>query len=216
MIPHTIHRVWLGGAEPDWLAAFAATWERPGWEIRQWSDDNVGELFPLRNQAIFDEAPEIAPDHVGQLRSDVLRLEILDRFGGVYVDADFECIRPIDDLLDGIDCFAAWESQDRWIGNTVLGAVSGHPFVDALIARLPGNVRRRRGSRPNKLSGPQYVTRVYRAEFEGSVTVFPQGLFYPYGWHEVADVNPAGARDQFPGAYAVHHWFNKRGRPACV
>lgn len=215
MIPRCTHRVWLGGPEPGWLAAFRATWERPGWVVKQWTDDNVPTLFPLRNQEIFDRAPEIAPDHVGQLRSDVLRLEILDRFGGVYVDADFEGIRSLDDLLDGIDCFAAWEAQDRWICNAILGAVPGHPFIDALIAGLPANVERHRGRRPNFLSGPRYVTEVWMAHFR-SVRVFDRSLFYPYGWHEVADVNPASARDEFPGAYAVHHWFNRRGRPACV
>ena len=34
-------------------------------------------------------------------RSDILRLELLWREGGVYVDTDFECLRSIEPLLDG-------------------------------------------------------------------------------------------------------------------
>ncbi len=56
MIPRIIHRIWLGGDEPEWLQAFAATWSRPGWQIWQWTDANVPSLFPLRNQTIYDGA----------------------------------------------------------------------------------------------------------------------------------------------------------------
>ena len=35
-------------------------------------------------------------------RADVLRYEILRRHGGVYVDVDVECLRPLDDLLTGV------------------------------------------------------------------------------------------------------------------
>ncbi len=205
-IPRTIHRLWLGGPEPDWTTGFADTWRQPGWELVEWTDDNVGELFPLVNQDVYDRAEEIAPDHVGQLRSDVLRYEILHHFGGVWVDADFECIRPIDELIDGVECFAAWEQERRWVNNAILGATAGHPFIGALVDGLAANVQRRRGSKPNKLSGPQYLTPVWLKHGKG-VTVFPKALFYPYTW---AEIDQHGPGDRFPDAYAVHHWSNRR------
>lgn len=187
------------------MRPFAKTWERPGWEVRQWGNDDLAGLFPLQNQDIFDRAEEIAPDHVGQLRSDVLRYELLYRFGGVYVDTDFECLRPLDTLIEGIDCFAAWEVQYRWIGNTILGCTPGHPAMKAVVDGLPRNVRRRAGSRPNKLTGPQYLSRAWRARRD--VTVLDQKLFYPYSWSEVDQYGPG---DSFPDAYAIHHWANMR------
>jgi inositol phosphorylceramide mannosyltransferase catalytic subunit len=132
-IPAIIHRVWIGGDEPDWLKPLGDSWHKPGWEVWQWGNDEVAGLFPLRNQPIFDDAPRISPHSFGRMRADLLRYEILHRFGGVYVDVDFECVRPIDDLLSGIDCFAAWEVPDVWIGNAILGATRGNPFMDALI-----------------------------------------------------------------------------------
>lgn len=206
MIPRTVHRLWLGGPEPDWMAGFADTWRQPGWELRQWTDDNVGELFPLVNQDIYDRVEEIAPDHVGQLRSDVLRYEILHRLGGVWVDADFECLRPIDPLLDGVECFAAWEAEGVWVNNAIVGATPGHPFIGALVEGLAANVERRQGCKPNKLTGPQYLTPVYR-EHASRVTVLAKALFYPYTWAEVDRHRPG---DDFPDAYAVHHWANRR------
>lgn len=207
MIPPVLHRIWLGGQEPEWTRGFAQSWaaQHPQWELRQWGDGDLASLFPLANQDIFDRAEEIAPDHVGQLRSDVLRYELLHRFGGVYVDTDFECLRPLDALLDGVDCFAAWEVQHRWIGNTILGCAPGHPAIATVIGGLAGNVRRRMGSRPNKLTGPQYISKLWKTRRD--VTVFDQRLFYPYSWSEVEQHGPG---DSFPDAYAIHHWANMR------
>lgn len=204
-IPKTFHRVWLGGAEPQWLARLAGTWSdrHPDWELVEWTDDNVATLFPLINQSLFDRAPAIAPNHVGQLRSDILRLEILQRLGGVYVDSDFECLRSIDDLVAGEECFFAWEVQDRWVNNAIVGAMPEHPFISRLIFGLEARVAANLGSKPNKLSGPRYVTATYRAAPDG-VKVFDQQLFYPYGFDEL---HRSG--EQFD-AYAVHHWHNKR------
>lgn len=206
MIPRTIHRLWLGGPEPAWTAGFADAWRQPGWALRQWADENVRELFPLLNQDLYDRAPEIAPDHVGQFRSDILRYEILHRFGGVWVDADFECLRPIDPLLEGVECFAAWEVEGRWVNNAILGATPDHPFLAALVDGLAANVERKLGSKPNKLTGPQYLTPLYR-QHASRVTVLPKRLFYPYLWSEIDQHRPG---DDFAGAYAVHHWNNRR------
>jgi mannosyltransferase OCH1-like enzyme len=203
-LPRVVHRIWLGGPEPDWCRPFADTWRRPGWELRQWSGPE--ELYPLRNQDVYDRAREIAPDHVGQLRADVLRYEILARYGGVYVDADFECLRPIDALIGGAESFAAWELQERWIANGLMGAVPGHPFIERLIEALPRSVAARPGQRPARVTGPQFLTRMQRRH-GGLDLILPQHLVYPYGWDEVAEHGP---NEHWPDAWLVHHWSNQR------
>ena len=56
---------------------------------------------PLRNQDLFDAA-----EHPAQ-RADLARFEILLRFGGVYVDTDFEALAPIQARLEDVECFVA-------------------------------------------------------------------------------------------------------------
>lgn len=172
----------------------------------EWDEDRVEELRPLHNDSVFRRADKLCPEHAGQLRADVLRYEILERFGGVWVDADFECLRDPSPLLEDVRCFAAWEVQDRWANNAIMGAVSTHPFLEQLIRGLTPSVNRNRGARPNKVSGPQYLTRQLKRHGRG-VTVFDQELFYPYGYKEVHDHGPG---DTFQGAYAAHHWANQR------
>jgi len=182
---------------------FAAGWQRlhPDWAYRLWSD---AELPELRNQDLWDRAGELCPGFEGQLRADVLRYELLEMHGGVWVDVDFECLKPIDDLLDGVSCFAAWEIQGRVVNNAILGCEQGEPFMDQLVDDLPGSVLSGKSKRPSKISGPHFLTAEHRA-WPGAMAVFDEKLFYPYRCNQL---DRAG--ESFPEAYAVHHWHNQR------
>lgn len=191
---------------PEHLAGYGETWERlhPTWEHRLWTEDNLPEL---ENAELFARAETIAPGHEGQFRADTARYELLYRFGGVYVDADLEALRPIDELLPGRSCFVGWEAPGVWINNACMGAEPGHPFLADLVDGLPAHVAAlgaRGVTRPNRLSGPQYATPVFRAH-EATVTAFPKDYFYPYLWNEL---DRRG--EQFPASYAVHHWHHRR------
>ena len=48
----------------------------------------------LRNRDAYLAAPNF-----GQ-KADILRYELLERYGGVYVDVDMECLQSLDPLLD--------------------------------------------------------------------------------------------------------------------
>lgn len=212
MIPRVIHRVWIGGEEPEWTREFAEGWKLPGWQLRQWDDENVEELFPLRNQMFYDNADLYAPDHVGQLRTDVLRYEILERFGGVYVDADLECVKPPDKLLDGADCFAVWEVDGIWVNNAFMGSVPTHPFIESLVTKLPFSVKANVGTKPNKMTGPKFITNALSAYRGDQVVVYPQITAYPYAWNEVEGASRKAVAPfrTYPEVFAIHHWGNKR------
>lgn len=187
---------------PEAFIEFAEGWQRlhPDWDYRLWGD---GDLPPLRNQDLYDRAAELCPGLEGQLRSDIVRYELLYQFGGVWVDTDFECLKPIDDLLYGVTCFAARVTSE-WLNNAIMGADPGHPFIGRLIRGLPASVAAHPGKAPRVVSGPQYLTKQWREAGDG-VTVFAKEMFYPYLWSELGRGN-----ERFPDAYAVHHWANRR------
>ena len=208
MIPRLLHRIWIGGPEPVWLQGFADSWveHHPDWTLARWDDEAVRSEFPLDNQDLWDTSfPD--PGHVGQFRADVLRYELLWRYGGLYVDADFECLRPIDPLIEGLDCFATWEEQDMWMANGLMGASPAHPSIRRLIDALPASIRA--GQRPAQISGPRFLTRQWRND--PAVTILPQRHFYPYSHRDVA-VHPIDERFDDPDLYAVHVWRNARRR----
>jgi mannosyltransferase OCH1-like enzyme len=206
-IPKVFHQIWVGPDPlPAEFEAYAQTWRdhHPGWEYRLWGEDS---LPAMRNRDLYDAAEDLVPEHsVWQFRADVLRYEILWSYGGVYVDVDFECLAPLDARIEGLEAFAAWEVQDRWVNNAILGAEPAHPFVDRLITGLPASVAHHRGLRPNVSTGPQYLTGLWRRH-RSELTVLPQALFYPYLY---TDVGSAREHGPWPGAVAVHHWANRR------
>lgn len=221
MIPRVFHRIWLGPAPfPPAHVPLGFTWRRfhTDWEHRLWTEvDLVDELeaLPRALRNVYDAAGELAPGAVGQLRSDILRYWLLFRHGGVYIDTDMEALRSLEPLLPGIPAFLAWETTDRWIGNSIMGAVAGHGFLEQLLEHLPGNVAELASPghvRPNRLTGPVFLTGQFnRAVARADVHVFPQRWFYPYRWDELER-----GREKFTNAYAVHHWQNMRNRKGIV
>jgi mannosyltransferase OCH1-like enzyme len=199
-IPKHMHFIWLGGPMPDHLIDNLIRWRihHLDWQFFTWSEDN---LKWLENHTLFNRASSLVPkDAVYQFQADVARYEILYKYGGFYADADTRPLRPIDQALEGLEVFAAAEDRN-WVGNTYLGAVPGHPLFHDLISGLSANVRRLRGKRPNHLSGPRYLTPIWRAH---GGYVAPSHQFYPYSYTHVKTGNiPVN----FPeDVVAVHQW----------
>ena len=87
--------------------------------------------FPLRNRRQFDEATNFGE------KSDVLRYEILFQLGGVYVDADMECLRALDGLHATVDFYAGISNSGTIeLNNAIIGARPGHPIISACIQRV--------------------------------------------------------------------------------
>ncbi len=140
-IPKVIHQIWLGSPLPRKLRRYSETWRRqhPDWELKLWTDVEVARLdFPTR--PLFESTT-----CWGQ-KSDLLRVELLLREGGVYVDLDYECYKPLDPLRERYDFFntlkylftahmgwpAIWRDPIV-VCNSLLGACPGHPVLSRYL-----------------------------------------------------------------------------------
>ncbi len=195
-IPKTFHRIWMGDRPiPPAEEAYGESWVRlnPGWTDRLWTD---ADLPTLQNQAEFDRSPNFSQ------KSDFVRYEVVQRHGGVYLDTDFECLKPIAPLFEGADAFLVREDSVNF-ASAIFGAVKGHPMLDAIIEALPASAAAHRGGPSNEATGPQFLTGVLRARpelLEGVAIIEPE-LFFPYPWDR-----PDLRDGPFPGAYGAHHW----------
>lgn len=196
-IPRTIHQVWLGGrpVPPDFLR-YAQSWRdhHPDWTYRLWTEDNLPELECAR---VLHRARFFAE------QADVVRLELLTRFGGVYVDMDFECLGPLDPLLKGVGAFAGLE-RAGWVGNAILGSAASHPAYRFALEQAIDLVGR--GKHAVEATGPFMISRVL-AEFP-SVTLFAPEILYPVAWND-RSASPVVSE----AAVAVHHWALSHLRP---
>ena len=191
LVPRLLHRVWVGAAEmPVAFVEYGRGFERlhPEWEMRLWMDADLDEL------GITDDQRRRARS-ASEL-SNVMRYEVLKRYGGVYIDTDVEPKRPLDDLLRGVKLFAGLELPGR-AASGVVGAVPGHRVMER-AARLS---RQTLGLGPHSAdaNGPYFLTLLL--EQEPGATIFGADKFNPYNWEE-----PERAGEPFPDAYAVHHW----------
>lgn len=187
-IPRLIHRIWLGSEPmPPLYEHFGHTWQRhhPGWELRLWTDDALPELAHPDAYARARNDDE---------RLDVLRYELLHRFGGVCAGTDVECRRSLEPLIGDAAAFAAW-TRAGTVGSAVVGAVAGHPAMEAALTEAERSAGR--GSQPGA-TGTVLLTRVLLESPDA--VIFDPGTFYPF---DRADL-PLATRD-FPDAYAVHH-----------
>lgn len=183
MIPRVFHQIWVG-PDPvlDGFEEWQASWARhhPAWELRLWRDENLPT--DLRNPVVYEL------DRHPVERADILRLELLFRYGGVYLDADLECVKPIDPLIDGLDFFGMDIKPGRFT-NTVIGSVAGHPILDRALSEV---TPQEPGARFDKTkSGPVFLDGVVK-QFPPPKT-FPRATFYP--------ITP----EEYRQAYAIHH-----------
>jgi inositol phosphorylceramide mannosyltransferase catalytic subunit len=181
-IPRILHQVWLGpNPLPAEFAAYRETWREhnPDWTLELWTEDHLPDA--LRRGEVYDRL------RVPAERADILRLEVLWRFGGVYVDTDFECLRSLEQLLDGVDFFTAYLKPGR-VNNAIIGATAGHPILDRALDELsPAETYKY----DKEAAGPLFLDRLVKDYPE--ITIFAPEIFYP--------ATP-GERER---AVAIHH-----------
>ena len=93
-IPKIIHQIWIGPKPKP--TKFMDTWKEknPDFEYICWSEEEIEKRqIVFKCQEKIDEIEEING------KADILRWEILYKYGGVFLDADSICIEPIDDEL---------------------------------------------------------------------------------------------------------------------
>jgi mannosyltransferase OCH1-like enzyme len=156
-IPKIIHQIWIGGEVPQSVAQLMATWPRrhPNWEYRLWTDDNLPDL---KNSDLFDKAPSFA------MKADLLRYEILLAEGGLYIDADFECHRPLDRLMDRVNDLLL-VSEFGTVCNGFIGCAPADPFlvqcVTEVRTRMLATSPRDWQERPYLITGPALVDELF-------------------------------------------------------
>lgn len=128
MIPKIIHYCWFGrGEKPALAKKCIESWEKhcPGFEIREWNEDNCDYLsIPFMAEAY--QAKKYA------FVSDVMRLIVLEQYGGVYFDTDVEVIRNISPLLED-EGFIGFENNQFVNSGQALAVIPHHAVIQAMI-----------------------------------------------------------------------------------
>lgn len=132
-IPKIIHQIWLGpNLPPPYFAEFQAKIKalHPDWEYHLWNEAELEEL-KLENWDIAERSPNWAE------KSDVIRCDLLDRFGGVYMDVDMDVRHSLNELHEKYHFYAGMEHPHKiattnnrvWVGISIMASCPGHPIM---------------------------------------------------------------------------------------
>jgi hypothetical protein len=198
-IPRILHRVvpeQPNAVADGWWARFEEL--HPDWTLMTHRDPLDPAAWPLTSGAW-------ASCSSGAQLADLVRLEALLRWGGIYMDQDMEPVRPLDPLLE-LGCFAAWEDE-RSVPNAVMGAAPDHPAVRACLelalSRVPGETW---------AAGPGVLTELLPGRRD--VLLLPPGSFYPVHYADPGRDMKFKYLVPDPWTFAVHHYWGSWLEPA--
>lgn len=232
-IPLILHHIWLGSSLPNYAIHFRKSWIRknPNWVFILWTDfpskrhgniilHSFDELFEylkqpnkeqfiimdmntvtLKNQYIYNKKTK----NYGEM-SDIARYEILYNFGGLYVDTDFECLKPFDHFHYCLD-FYTGIGHGRHLNfcNGLIGSAPGNIILKEAIQNLP---RRPRYHSSMDYTGPNYFKECILDKIRyinGNAVLFPVTFFYPWP-HQFRDQTHNCRRWIKQESYAFHYW----------
>jgi hypothetical protein len=139
-IPKIIHTIWLNeqGQFPELVTQCIASQKIPGYEHRLVTLDSPEWTQCLEESRYMREC---APTKVWVKASDYLRMWLLWKFGGVFLDADMSVLegKNFDDMLEPA-MFIGWEFRGYY-ANSGLGAEAGHPMLKKYLDRIERNFR---------------------------------------------------------------------------
>lgn len=209
MIPKIIHYCWFGrGEKPELAKKCIASWRRfcPDFEIREWNEDNCGDLaIPFMAEAYAAKKYAFV--------SDVMRLVVLEQYGGVYFDTDVEVLRDISPLLED-EGFIGFENDQFVNSGQVLAAIPHHPVIGAMIAEYKTLHFLNPGGSTNAVGCPHLnsdvmerfgLVRNGQEQLVAGIHVYPEDYFNPMD-------STTGKLTKTEHTYSIH-WYSMSWMP---
>jgi mannosyltransferase OCH1-like enzyme len=239
-IPKVIHIMWLGGKLPQEYVKYVQSWQQyhPQWTILFWTDSKLNydqgtqvvhsfsdleqllqktyggqrividaSTLQFDNRVFYDQARNYGE------KSDILKWEIVYRFGGTYVDTDFECLQPLDIYHHTYDFFTGIQPLDTnmvQLGAALYGAIPHHPILKGCVEGIKDN---QHIAQIIVKTGPIHFTKTFLA-LAGKTNLrdiaLPSSFFYPCGYEQRGTAREIWCKTE---SYAVHHWAGSWLKP---
>jgi mannosyltransferase OCH1-like enzyme len=179
MIPKLIHLIWLGNNKPK---IFEETLKiikdiNLEYKVLEWNDYNID--FDLKNKELFEKTENLGS------KSDILRFEILNKYGGIYMDYDFLQIKKFDEILN-YDFFAS-AGKDNEVWNSIVGSIANHKitndFLDGLkdVQPVVKNDNNDEVGMVMFKTGPYYLQKIYdKNKHLADIKLLDKEYFFPF------------------------------------
>ena len=134
-----IHQTWKTENIPKEYADFAESVKNnnPEYEYQLWTDEDNRNLIKDTYPWFLDTYDSYKH---GIERADAIRYFILYTYGGVYIDLDMECLKPIDSLLQEGEIFLSLEAgpsiKNQVVSNAFMASNQGNLFFYHIMTHL--------------------------------------------------------------------------------
>ncbi|OSD04182.1 glycosyltransferase family 32 protein [Trametes coccinea BRFM310] len=132
-IPRIIHQTWKSETLPEkWVNVSQSCRDmNPGYEYKLWTDADAREFIAQHYNwflGTFDNYKYPIQ------RADAIRYFVLYHYGGIYIDLDIGCLRPLDPLL--VHPVILPRTIPVGVSNDLMFSEKGHPFMGQTIHSL--------------------------------------------------------------------------------
>lgn len=130
MIPRKIHYCWFGyNKKPKLIEKCLASWEKylPDWEIIEWNESN----YDVHKNSYIAEAYQMKK---WAFVVDFARFDILNQFGGVFLDTDVELLKTIPQEFLEYEAFTGFESEKTINPGLIYASVPGQVMLQEIVA----------------------------------------------------------------------------------
>lgn len=202
-IPKIIHQIWIGSKPPPRKLMKSWKEKHPDFEYILWTENEIVRRnmeFQCRKQI------EIIDEIVGKV--DIIRLEILYKYGGIYIDADSICMERLDDHFLEKTAFATYENENvraQLVATGTMGFEPGHKLCKDMIDWISSDDSM---NYINKYKawyavGPALLTKFLDTGNYPDFSVYPSHCFLPIHF---TGVNYDGHKK----VYAYQEWGNTK------
>lgn len=178
MIPKVIHFIWLGNNPIDkrsQMCINSAKRNLNNYKINIWTEKNLNLQILCSRNKFFNECIK---NKLWAFASDYLRLYILSKYGGIYLDTDVEVIKKFDSLLNN-KCFLGKEKElngKEYIGTGIIGAEKNSKVISKLLSFYDEKIWK-----VDYYNNPIIFSNVLSENnFKNDVKVYPTNYFCPY------------------------------------
>ena len=199
-IPKTLHFVWVGDESKTPLKEIE-TWKRlnPLYTVKIWGNDDLAGGWMLAKHMKYFAERELCGV------ADCMRYEILYKYGGIAMDADSTCVRPLPDWLLEPEIWCCWESEVNRLGllaNGAMGSIPKHPLIGQIIQDLS---QEEPFGMAWECTGPTRLTKTWHEHEYRDLTIWPSHFFIPdhFAGHPYGGTGPV---------FATQEWKSTRGQ----
>lgn len=195
MIPKKVHYIWLGRGQKSNLSHICInSWKEKlsEYEICEWNEDNL-DLDAIASENRF--FAECRKRKLWAYMTDYIRLLVLYREGGIYLDTDVQVLKSFDPLLEH-SCFFGKEAKE-YIGTGMIACEPGNSVIKKVLDFYQDDIWE-----SPLFTIPSIITHILNnTDLADTVAVYPMEYFAPYDPWKPYDENCITKN-----TYCVH-WF---------